>query len=35
MGHVHVSLTSRLSIKGSPRKNFFKWGCRTKTFEKP
>ena len=30
-----MSLTSRLSIKGSPRKNVLKMGRRTKKFEKP
>jgi len=34
MGRLHVSLTSRLSIKGSPRKNCLKMGRRTKKFEK-
>jgi len=35
MGRLHVSLTSRLSTKGSPRKKFLKMGRRTKKFEKP
>jgi len=35
MGHLHVSLMSRISIKGSPRKNFLKMGSQNKKFEKP
>jgi len=34
MGRLHVSLISRLSVKGSPRKNVFKMGRRTKKLEK-
>ena len=35
MGRLHVPLTSRLSIKGSPRENFLKMGSQNKKFEKP
>jgi len=31
---THI-INIRLSIKGSPRKTFMKWGCRTQKFEKP
>ena len=35
MRRLHVSLTSRQSIKGSHKKTFYKMGRRTKKFEKP
>jgi len=35
MGRLHASLTSKLSIKGSPRKTFYEMGRRTAKFEKP
>ena len=35
IGRLHVSLTSRLSIKGPRRKNYFKMRPQNKKFEKP
>jgi len=35
MAHLHVSLTSRLSMNGSHRKTFLQWGWRTKSLRNP